>query len=191
VPDHSTVEALGIAAGGALFGWGLTLISARMARKAQRAQVREERVRQRQDEAAVLMDIALVEASNRRPGVFGGDVDPGAALKQVHDEWARGWVRSTVINDAELLDRYGVVGMITAYLGSDVLAGHGVDILLLTRAISNARRSLAHFRREEPLPAATFPGRALLNELTGAAYDVARYERVTDWLVKNPEPTTG
>jgi hypothetical protein len=191
---YTATEALvtgGTALGGVVVGWALNAISARRARDDQRAQLRAERIIQRQDETAAIMDAALVDAARRVPHVFSDATETAVELNDVHAEWQRGWVRSTLINDAELTDRYAVVGSMCFNLVQDLHLGSGVQIIFLTRAITNARRSLAAFRREEELPAATFPGRDLLRELLGHPLHAGRYERLADWISEHPEPATG
>jgi hypothetical protein len=174
---------------GVALGWALSWWTSKTTLEQQRADVREERVRQRQDEAAQVMDNALLEASDKVPPVHGTDgfADAAAAFWEVESEWRRGWVRSTLIEDREMNDRYAAVGLMAHICAQALNDGQPVMPLPINRAISNARRALAAFRREADLPPATFPSRDELRTLT-QGQGAQRFDKLTDWLLAHPEP---
>lgn len=183
---HQQMEVV-LSIGGVILGWALSVVTSRLTRRDEQERARRERVMARQDEAAAVMDQALLDAATLVPHDWGDPDATATALSNVHSEWQRGWVRSTLIDDPELNDRYAVVGMITFHFMNAHRRGTQVNLFPLSRAIANARISLAAYRREQPLPPASFPGRAELGALTSQAESQGGYTLLSTWLSEHPE----
>jgi hypothetical protein len=141
-----------------------------------------ERVREREDLVAELLDEML--ATLTIP-VLPGAPDEKGTMWAAHQHWQEAWRRSGVLVDAEVSDRVAVVGQVlmSAYLATT--GGESPDAWIINQAITNARRGLANFRREEDLPPPTFPSSDLLNELTKIGPEGTDYSRVHAWITEH------
>jgi hypothetical protein len=172
------------ACGGAVAAWWLT----KRARSEERAHQQRVRVRDREIEAAVAMDEALLRMGSLLPAV--GAPDAARGYGEAYDAWDHAWRRSAVLGDDDLLGRYRVVGTMLwmAFQDAGRAAGSSQTRGSLLRAIGGARQALAAFRREEPLPQPIFPTtNSELFDLVptrGVKYD---YQPLEEWLRRHSE----
>ena len=164
--DAAVVGGL-FALGGVVLGAGLSELSARRGRRELIAEQREQARYDREFAAAELLDEALVRSSL----ALDRDVGANSVAKrysEAHDAWQEGWVaHSPRIRQPELLERIQAVGTMlheATMRGGDE---KGVPRYVLARAIANARSTLAHFMRGDPLPPSAFPAPDELIKLLG------------------------
>jgi hypothetical protein len=101
------------------------------------------------------LDEALVETQRRVSGV--GVSEGESRWDLAHQEWETGWVRLTPhLADGELEERYRVVGTILTELrlreDADDGLHAGSPVMIVMRAIGNARIALAYWLRGDALP---------------------------------------
>ena len=82
----------------------------------------------------------------------------------------------------------GIAAAIVGVGGTDERIGEGRDEYVIMRAISNARRSIGAFLREESLPPPTFPGGDDFRRLAPVSPRGHRYDELHRWLADHPEP---
>lgn len=106
------------------------------------------------------LDDALVQSQLRVEDV--GVPEGASKWDLAYDEWKNGWVRLTPhLADAELEERYKAVGTILTEIRlrgdhNDGLHA-GSPLMIVMRAIGNARLALAYWLRGDALPPASFP----------------------------------
>ena len=171
---------------GVLLGWHLNQRSATRAREDERGFQRAERIREREEEAAALLDEVLL--SLERPTFAGTGADAADMLQRAYQEWMRGWTRSLPIRDSELLDRYEAVGTMLFWAMTAEHRGEAHDPHLLERAISSARHAIQAFRWREALPDASFPPNPELRGLVQIGAKGADYAQLHEWLRERPHP---
>lgn len=148
---------------------------------------RQTRVGEREHDVAAMLDDMLLALERLTPAFsFRGDERTGS-LRHAHGEWERAWRRTGVLQDDELLARIAAVGRILEMSRTDVDRGRSADVRAIERALNNARRSIAAFRREEDLPRPSFPSRDELAQLAPIGRGGRTYKRLHEWLEAHPE----
>jgi hypothetical protein len=171
------------APGGVVLGAGLNELSARMGRRELLAEQREHARHERELAAAEFLDAALVRVSEAVDRHVNGET-LGDRYSAARDAWQEGWVAySPRLRQPELLDRFQAVGSL---LTEATLNAHGeteVPRHYIARSVANARSSLAHFMRGDPLPPTAFPSSAELVALLGQGDGTAdRFAPLRGWL---------
>jgi hypothetical protein len=175
---------------GAVLGFGGSLLLRRGEREWQRS--RDSFARELQ--VVKPLDEALVETQLR---VTGAGVQEGQSRwEAAHREWENGWVRLTPhLTDDELEDRYKAVGTILTELrlrNSDQDDGlhAGSPVMIVMRAIGNARLALAYWLRGNQLPPASFPSSQQTIELLGQGdpRPLAADAPLRRWLAEHDQP---
>ena len=171
------------ALGGVVLGAGLNEASARMGRRELLAEQREQARHERELAAAELLDATLVRVSEAVDRHVNGET-LGDRYSAARDAWQEGWVAySPRLRQPEVLDRFQAVGSL---LTEATLNAHGeteVPRHYIARSVANARSSLAHFMRGDPLPPTAFPSSAELVALLGQGDGTAdRFAPLRGWL---------
>jgi hypothetical protein len=174
---------------GALLAFGASLFLRRGERTWQRS--RDELARQMQ--VVTPLDEALVEAQRRVSGV--GVPEGESRWDLAHQEWETGWVRLTPhLADGELEERYKVVGTILTEIrlrdDADDGLHAGSPVMIVMRAIGNARIALAYWLRGDALPPASFPSSAETILLLGQGdpKPLAADAPLRTWLAEHEQP---
>jgi hypothetical protein len=171
---------------GAVLAFGASLVLRRGERQ---WQLSRDRFAQ-QIEVIKPLDDALVEAQRKISDARGAEAGPD--WSSAHDSWENVWVRLTPhLTDAEVEARFEAVGTILKELMlADLQPRRGSAVMVVMRAIANARLALAYWLRGDALPAASFPSPKQTIELLGQGdpEPFAAGSALRRWLEQHEQP---